>query len=374
MTKERKFDLIFIISAIIFTLPLIFLFLRNEKLSYFTQDFVDGIVLEIHMSDLMEDPYVPGRKLGRQNITVELLEGEYKNQQFTITNNLTKGHNVLTEVGQKYIFTVRQKDDGPLVWLYNYNRAKYIYWLLGLFVVSIILIAGFKGIKSLISLYFTGVMIICVLIPLIFQGYDPVLYSILILSLTIIVSFFIISGYSQKTLGAIIGTIGGMILAGCISYVTARIANLSGINLEKGEQILYMAEDFNIRVKGILFISILIASSGAIMDIAMSIASSLHELSNNNPRLSAGELFRSGMNIGHDMIGTMVNTLILAFTGGSFALLLMISGLHMEYKQFINIPLISIEIIQAVSGSMGILLAVPLTNAATIFFIKRKVK
>ncbi|MCG8572230.1 MAG: YibE/F family protein, partial [Spirochaetes bacterium] len=214
--------------------------------------------------------------------------------------------------------------------------------------------------------------IIFILIPLIFQGYDPILFSILILSVIVIVSFFIIAGFSRKTIAAIIGTIGGIIFAGLISYFTSNAAKLSGINMEKGEQILYLAKDFNIRIKGILFISILIASLGAIMDVAMSIASAINEIKIHKPEISSRELFQSGMNIGHDMISTMINTLILAFAGSSFTLLLMIAGFHMDFKQFINIPVISIEIIQAISGSIGILLTVPFTNIATIFLLKRK--
>lgn len=371
--KIASFDFIFSVLIIIISLIIIFIsFKINQGPTYFKQDFITGIIVDILMEDVMDDPYVPGRKLGRQNIKVRLLEGEYKNKIFTITNNITKGHNIYAEKGKKYIFTVRIKDNGPVVWLYNYNRAKYLFVLLAIFILLVLLIAGQKGIRSLISLFFTGVMIIFILIPLIFAGYDPILYSILILSVVIIVSFLLISGLKEKTAGAIIGTISGVIFAGLFSFITSRIAHLSGINMEKGEQILYIAQDFNIRINGILFIAILIASLGAIMDIAMSIASAISEIKQHKPDISNKELFISGMNIGHDIIGTMTNTLILAFAGSSFTLILMIAGFRMEFTQFINIPVICIEIIQALSGSIGILLTVPLTNIATIILLKKR--
>lgn len=309
---------------------------------------------------------MPGRFLGNQTIEVELLEGSEKSKTYTITNNITKGHNIYARKGVKYICTVRKQNGKNIVWLYNYNRAKYIYILTALFILLVLFIAGRQGLRSIISLFFTGVMIIFVLIPLFLSGAEPVPFSILILSIITIVSFLLISGFNRKTSAAIIGTITGILFAGIISYLFSRIADLSGINMEKGEQILYIAKDYNIRIKGLLFTSILIASLGAVMDVAMSISSSVFEIKNHKPNISNKDLFLSGMNIGRDVIGTMINTLILAFAGSSFALIMMISGLKMSYTQFINIPLISIEIIQALAGSIGIILTVPATNIVSI--------
>jgi uncharacterized membrane protein len=215
--------------------------------------------------------------------------------------------------------------------------------------------------------------VIGILIPLIFYGFEPIPMGIMCSALIIIVSFILISGINKKSLTAIIGTISGVVIAGLLSYIFGKLAALSGVNMEKGEQILYLAKDYGIKVKGLMFVSILISSLGAVMDVAMSIASSSNEIHQTDKTLSSREHFDSLMNIGRDIMGTMTNTLILAFTGSSLTLIMMIWGYNMKYKQFINIPLIGIEAIQGLAGSIGIVLTVPVTAAiSTIIFKKHK--
>jgi len=357
--------LILLLSAFIIIISLNYI--KIDK--YFSSDFVIGRVLSVLESNLDDDPYVPGRKLGKQELVVNILYGEDAGKKFEIYNTLTKGHNILAREGYTYVFSIREELSGEkVVWLYSYNRVPLLASLLLLFIVLVLLIAGKKGFRSLVGLLFTGVIILFVLAPLILRGIDPIFISIISLSLITVVSFLLISGFNNKSLISILGTLGGIITAGLICYIAAKLAHL------KGEQILYIAEDYGIRINGFLFISILIASSGAVMDVAMSITSSLMEISKHNRDISSKDLFSSGMEIGRDLIGTMINTLILAFAGSSFTLLLMVVGLSMSFNQYINIPLISIEIIQGIAGSIGIILTVPLTNIAFIILEKRRNK
>lgn len=350
-----------------------FNFLQSKK--YFKSEFVYGQVNTVINSDLTEDPYVPGRKLGKQELIVNILTGKEAGGEFTIYNTLSKGHNIEAVLGGKYIFSIRyESGKKKVVWLYSYNRIPLLISLLALFILLVLIVGGRKGLNSLIALSFTGVMLLFVLVPLILRGIDPIFLSIVILSIVTCVSFFLISGFSRRSFIAIIGTIGGIVAAGTISLIASKIAHLSGINMEKGEQILYIAEDFGIRINGFLFIAILISSLGAVMDVAMGITSSLEEIKKHRPTITGRDLFNSGMSIGRDLIGTMINTLILAFAGSSFTLILMISGLSMSFTQFINIPLISIEIIQGIAGSIGIILTVPLTNIAFIILRKENLK
>lgn len=366
LTEGFSFKRIF--SFCIFGLSCLIILLSHTASSrrgYFTQSFLPGRVVALKESALQEDPYVPGRKLGRQELTVEILEGPDKGALYDIGNTLSRTHNVEAEEGGRYIFSIRPQGEGKeVVWLYNYNRLPILAALLGLFVLLILAVAGRQGARSLIGLFFTAVVILYILVPLILKGMDPIALAVACLGGITLVSFLLLTGWSRKTLIALLGTMGGILSAGAVSLAASAGARLSGINLEKGEQILYIAQDHGIRVHGFLFISILIASLGAVMDVAMSLASSMEEIKKHNPRIAPREHFRSGMTIGRDLIGTMVNTLILAFAGSSFTLILMIAGLSMAFRQFINIPLIAIEIIQALAGSIGIVLSVPLTNIA----------
>lgn len=337
---------------------------------YFNQEFVKGRIIEVLDEQIEEDPVVEGRFLGRQNINVEILEGSSKGEIFNINNTLSKRHNVLTKKNMKAIFTVRESNDKKVVWLYNHHRSIYTHILIFIFMSLILILGGLKGFKSILALIFTGIMLICVLIPLLFAGYEPIPLAISIVSLIIFISFLLIGGINKKSLIAILGTFFGIITAGILSYAFGNLASLNGVNMENGEQVLYLAQDYQIKIKGLMFIAILIASLGAIMDVSMSIASASDELIRQNQKIKEKDLFLSLMNIGKDLMGTMTNTLILAFAGSSLTLIMMIWGYQMRYTQFMNIPMIAIEAVQAFSGSIGILLTVPFTSMVAVSTLK----
>ncbi len=371
MTRKKK---IFVILVIMSIIGIIFSSLSiNQSFGvkkYFNYEFVTGKVLAIKEETITPDPLIPGRFVGKQKIDVEILEGEYKGKVYSVVNVLTNRHNIFANKGMKAIFTIRKKDGKEHVWFYNYKMDRYIYTLVGLFVLTLLFFGKVSGAKSILSLIFTGVIIIFVLIPIIFRGGNPIPWTIFLSSVITVVTFLLIGDFNRKTYAAILGTIIGVMISGIISYIFGNLSKLSGIHMEKGEQILYLAADYKIRINGLMFTSILIASLGAINDVAMSIASSCNELYKRNPDIHLDDLFASLMDIGKDIMGTMTNTLILAFTGSSLNLMLMIWGFQMGTKQFINMPIIAIEMIQALSGSIGIVLTVPITSLISIYLIK----
>lgn len=328
---------------------------------YFEQEFVMGTILEILDEKIEADAFVESRYIGMQKVRVRVEEGRLRGNEFVINNTLSKRHNIFAKEGLRIILTVRETDGKDVVWIYNYQRSNYIHWIVGIFFALIILLGGKKGFKSLVALCFSIVMIIFVLIPMLFGGYEPIPLAVFISGIIIFVSFFLVGGINTKSMIAIFGTFFGIITASLLSYIFGKISMLSGINMENGEQVLYLAQDYQIKIKGFMFISILIASLGAVMDVSMSIASASNELVCNKYDIKEIDLFNSLMNIGRDIMGTMTNTLILAFAGSSFTLIMMIWGYQMTYRQLINIPMISIEAIQAFAGSIGIILTVPFT-------------
>jgi uncharacterized membrane protein len=373
MTRHKKILIIVVILSII---GIVYSSIAiNKKFGiekYFSYQFVDGEVLSIEEETITPDPLIPGRFVGKQKIEVRILEGEYKDKIYSVVNVLSNRHNIFAKPGMKAIFTIREKDGKEHVWFYNYKMDRYIYILVGLFCLTLIVFGRLSGAKSILSLIFTGVIIIFVLIPVIFRGGDPIMWSIFLCSIITIVTFLLIGDFNRKTYSAILGTIAGVMISGIISYIFGSLSKLSGVHMEKGEQILYLAADYKIKINGLMFTSILIASLGAINDVAMSIASSCNELCKRNPDIHLDDLFVSLMDIGKDIMGTMTNTLILAFTGSSLNLMLMIWGFKMSSKQFINMPVIAIELIQALSGSIGIVLTVPITATISIYLIKKK--
>lgn len=360
---------VLVITALLcFGMPKISNALKPE--SPFTQAFAVGIVEEVLEEDLSPDPVVQGRYRGTQKLRVKILEGKYKDTEFEVYNTLSSLHSNFAYKGLKAVFTLRESGGKTAVWLYNLKRDSHVFALLGLFFAALILLGRGQGLKSVLGLVFTCVLIVTVLIPALFAGFPPVPVSIGLVSVMTIVSFILISGFTRKTYTAIIGTVSGITIAGIISAIVSYSAQLSGVNMEGGEQLLNLAPDYNLKLDGLLFASILIASLGAVMDVSMSIASSMQEMLAVNPRLSKKELFRSGLTVGKDITGTMSNTLILAFAGSSLPLVMMIWGYSMSFTQFINIPRIVIEVMHGISGSIGIIAAVPCTALAALFVLR----
>ena len=360
---------VLVITALLcFGMPKISNALKPE--SPFTQAFAVGIVEEVLEEDLSPDPVVQGRYRGTQKLRVKILEGKYKDTEFEVYNTLSSLHSNFAYKGLKAVFTLRESGGKTAVWLYNLKRDSHVFALLGLFFAALILLGRGQGLKSALGLVFTCVLIVTVLIPALFAGFPPVPVSIGLVSIMTIVSFILISGFTRKTYTAIAGTVSGITIAGIISAIVSYSAQLSGVNMEGGEQLLNLAPDYNLKLDGLLFASILIASLGAVMDVSMSIASSMQEMLAVNPRLSKKELFRSGLTVGKDITGTMSNTLILAFAGSSLPLVMMIWGYSMSFTQFINIPRIVIEVMHGISGSIGIIAAVPCTALAALFVLR----
>ena len=336
----------------------------------FTQEFATGIVEEVLEEDLSPDPVVQGRFRGTQKLRVKILEGTYQNEEFEVYNTLSSLHSNFAYKGLKAVFTLRESGGQTAVWLYNLKRDTHVFVLAALFFAALVMLGRGQGLKSALGLVFTCVLIVTVLIPALFAGFPPVPVSIVLVSLMTVVSFILISGFTRKTFAAIVGTVSGITIAGIISAIVSYFAQLSGVNMEGGEQLLNLAPDYNLQLDGLLFTSILIASLGAVMDVSMSIASSMQEILTANPRLTKRELFKSGLTVGKDITGTMSNTLILAFAGSSLPLVMMIWGYGMSFKQFINIPRIVIEIMHGISGSIGIIAAVPCTALVALFILK----
>jgi uncharacterized membrane protein len=185
---------------------------------------------------------------------------------------------------------------------------------------------------ALISLVITGLLIAFFMLPLMFRGYSPILLATITASIVIFTSLTLIGGgFNRKSFSAIIGTATGVIIAGTISFISGKMAHLTGITGEASEQLIYIVSDFPINIRGIMFAGIIISSLGAVMDVGMSIASVVFEIHEKAPGLGKKELFKSGMNVGKDIMGTMANTLILAFTGASLSIMILLMAYNMPY-------------------------------------------
>ena len=379
MKKEMKRNIFAIVSVLIISIAIIMVS-KSIFPDGFIEDrygkgaeFYNGVITEIIEEDLNKDPILDGVEIGYQKVIAKVTEGQYKDNTYEIKNNISRLYNYKVEEGTKVVLILYKQNNGNMIWdVYGYDRSSMIYVLAGIFIIVVIIIGGVKGIKSLVSLMFTLVTVIFLMLPLMFRGVEPMLAAVVSATLSIIVTLSLVSGINKKSVTAIIGTISGVVISGIIAYIFGELTHSSGMTMNDTESLIYIAEGTNLKVKGIMFAGILIASLGAVMDVAMSISSSLFEIYEVNKNIKQIDLFKSSMNIGKDIIGTMTNTLILAFAGGSITTLILIFAANMPYNKFINLEVLAIEIIQGLAGSIGIVLSVPITAVVGSYLCRKK--
>jgi len=268
----------------------------NKNSSVDNQDitYARAKVLEVISSDLTKEGNIPGVYIGTQELKIEILSGEFKGQKLTLTNSRLHGdlvYDVVAKEGMEIVIALKEREgQSPSVGIDTYARDKVLYILIFL--------------MALISLIITGLLIAFFMLPLMFRGYSPILLAIITAIVVIFLSLILIGGFNKKSLAAIIGTSAGVVIAGIISLVSGKLAHLTGITGEASEQLIYIVSSFPINIKGIMFAGIIISSLGAVMDVGMSIASVIFEIHEKAPGLVKAELFKSGMNVGKDIMGT----------------------------------------------------------------------
>ena len=335
-----------------------------------THTIEKGKVLEVDNRELAEDPYIKNLNIGRQYLSVEVLTGKHKGEQRNIASSISRYYNFEAKENMTMLFWIREEHGRIMdMGMYGYSRDIFIISFVGLFFAILILVGRQKGFYSVISLVFTLIMIVFFMIPQIINGQSPIMMAIITSVVTTIISIVLISGYNKKSLSAIVGVIIGVTIAGVIGYFAGQISNLSGINMEEAEEMMFLSRESGLRVREVMFAGIIIASLGAMMDTGMSIASSVFELHEVNKNLTFSQLYKSGMNIGRDTMGTMSNTLILAFAGGSISILILLVLYNFPYVRLINLDVLGLEVIQGISGSIGLIFAVPITSLISAFLI-----
>lgn len=344
----------------------VFLYVLNTTLEYTKPSdaeignvYEKAKVVKIISEELGEDPDYSYIQIGKQHLELKLLSGEFKGRVVTAINFVGRVDNKIATVGADMV--VSSYDGFVTTSISNYSRETTLYALLFLFVFVLVFFGRMKGIKSIFSLLFTLVCVVFLLIPLIIKGMNPILASVLVVALSTAVTLFSLNGWCKKTMIAGISCTVCTMLAGVIAYTAGTMAHVTTLNTAEAENLLFIASDTALQVKDLLFAGILIATLGAVMDTTMSIASALAELKEVNSGMTKKQLFKSGMNIGKDVMGTMTNTLILAFTGSSINIILIYYMYALPYIGLINLDLLVVEIIQGLSGSIAVILSIPIT-------------
>ncbi|SEJ51081.1 Uncharacterized membrane protein [Propionispira arboris] len=329
--------------------------------------FENATVLDILEDNMQEN----GMRIGDQKVRLQIDSGVLsgKTVEATSANGFLFG--AACVVGEKVVAIVSLAGDSQMVTVYSVNRALPIYAFIGFFLLSLCVIGGKKGMKSAGALIFTMVCIVYLFLPMLVRGISPFLAASITAVVTVTVSLSLIGGFNRKTLAAILGTFFGVVIAGTSAAVFGYFASISGYNVSNIEALLFVGQNTKIDIGGLLFAGVLIATLGAVMDIAMDIAAAVSEVHDKTPQLTRRQLFESGMNVGRDIMGTMATTLILAFTGSSLGILVLNYVYDLPYRQVINSNSMGIEIMQGISGSLGVVFTVPMVAVMAALLLKK---
>lgn len=318
---------------------------------------------------------------GAKTVKVKIRSGKFKGRSIStqhMESSGMMGAKMALKPGDRIILYIEENptkaespDGSPIFNIADYERSGVLYVLTGIFFVLMLIIGGKKGLKALISLAITMGLIFFVVIPLSVRGFDPMLVSVAVCAAVTLIVFRLVSGKTRKSIGAAAGTMIGIVIAGTLAALAGNMINLSGMSSEESKMLFYSME-LPLNFRGLLFAGILIGALGAVMDVAMSIASSISEVHQVHPEADLAALFKSGMNVGRDIMGTMSNTLILAYTGASLPLLILLSYGNMPFLKALNLELISEEILRSLAGSIGLILCIPATAFITAFLLNAK--
>ena len=332
------------------------------------QTFEKGKVTEILQDNLDSN----GTRVGEQKVRVKMLTGVRKGEELDVTSSSGYLFGAACTVGMKVIVMQSVAGETTIASVYSQDREWVIYIFALLYLLALCIIGGKQGIKGCLGLIFTFFCVIFVYLPLVYLGYSPFWSAVFICFLTTLVTMYLIGGPTKKTCAATLGTLAGVVLAGISAWCFSKASGISGYNVSDIETLMTLWNTNRIQVGGLLFSGLLISCLGAVMDVAMSISSAIDEIYKQNSSLTRKELFKAGMRVGRDMMGTDSNTLILAFAGSSVSTLLLDYAYDLPYQQIINSNNIGIAIMQGLAGSFGIVLSVPLTVLICTILFHRK--
>lgn len=332
---------------------------KVEKVTY--EDVADGLQNENNV---------------KQKVQVKVLTGQFKGTVQTLDNMLTgnPAYDISLNKGDKVVLHLDAKNtevnsvDDVDFFIADVKRDYSLEAFAALFMILLVIIGRKKGVFSLVSIIATISLMFFVLVPLILHGVNPVVSAVVAGILSTIITIYLVGGFNSKSSAAIIGTGLSLIFAGGMSLAAIWMARLTGFAGEES-MFLYSTRP-DLSFKGILAASMIIAALGALMDTGVSIASSVNEIYETDKKLTVNQLFKSGMNIGKDIIGTMSNTLILVYLGSALPLVLLSNNIDLQ--KFFNLNQVSTEILSALIGSISILACVPLTAIIAAYLIKRQ--
>jgi len=302
-------------------------------------------------------------RLGEQKVKAKILRGRLKGRQITVTNKMI-GHLMMDRpvaAGDRALFMLDLEGDTIKgAKLVDYDRQTWHLIMFIIFAGILILFARFTGLKAFVSFIFTIAVLIKILLPAILKGYDPLFVCVSLAVLLASVTLLLIGGFRLRTLAAVIGVTMGMILSTILTVLAGQAMHVHGITIDFAVKLLFSGYS-HLNLDRIFWGAVILSISGALLDIAISSATTVAEVVKANPSLSRRKLISSGFAVGQAELGTMVSTLLLAYTGYSLFLILALSATDISLTRFLNLSVVSAIILKVLAGGIGMVMVAPIT-------------
>ncbi len=311
------------------------------------------------------------QKENEKQVKVVVTSSSQKGREYTISLITEKNKDWPVRIGDRLLISYEKLDSGKeQVFIVDFVRKKELLLLFFLFLVLVFAIGRWKGISSFIGMFFSFFVIAGFILPNIVLGNDPVLISLFGALFIIPVTFYLAHGVNKKTTIALVSTFLSLILTGVLAYIFVGFTRITGLAAEE-TAFLQMIEGAALNVKNLLLAGIIIGAMGILDDITISQTAIVERLIIANPKYSFKELYFHAMEVGKDHIASLVNTLILVYTGASLPLFLLFSHAQMSYTNAINQEVIATEIVRTLVSSIGIVAAVPITTVIAASYLKK---
>ena len=367
MRVMNRFCLVLLFTSFVFLLSPISVFAQNQD-----GQMVKGKVVEILDEGTQE---IQGQKNYYQKVKVQVEEGKNKGKEFTIEHGGTfsVAEHQRVNKGDTVVLSESADEKGDFQYFIadKYRLNKLILITIGFFILTIVVV-GVRGLGSLLGLIISLAVIVKFIVPQILDGKDPLLMTIIGALFIMVVTIYLSHGFSRQTTAAVIATFLALVITGLLSVLFVNFANLSGLGSEEAYALQFGPSSV-INLRGLLLGGIIIGALGVLDDVTTTQSAAVFELAKTGRKLYLFDLARKGFKIGREHILSMVNTLVLAYAGASLAIFifLVLNPTNQPIWALINSEIISEEIVRALSGSVGLLLAVPLSTVISAWFATR---
>lgn len=373
LKRINRKESVFIITLLIIIAILINLPTGFQKQEYLFTEGVRAKVISVNNMGIQTSGFF---KLGDQSTVIEIETGSHKGEQVEANNMLTgrlTADKIFKE-GDTALVLIGFDDNNNINFanMIDHYRVDKEIFLIGVFAVIIIIFSGFTGIRTLLSFAFALLSIWKILIPAMLKGFNPLIISLFVGNILTIVTLLLVAGFSKKAYAAIISSVTCSLVTCVLAIIFSNLFNIHGAVMEGAESLLY-AGYMNLDLTKIFQAGIYLASSGAILDLAIDISSAHEEIINNNPGVTKVQLIKSGLNIGKSVVGSQTTTLLFAYMGSYLTIMMVYMAQGTPMMNILNSKEIAAEILHTFVGCIGLVLVSPLTSIICgIIFEKSK--